>query len=72
MFKVESVNFCYICGLAFETKKQFTKHNSSDEHLTRARRGYANEVEDETKEWVYHAEEDDYILNPKTIRDIEL
>ena len=26
--KAESVNFCSICDLAFETRKQFIKHNS--------------------------------------------
>ena len=67
MSKVESVNFCNICYLAFETKKQFIKHNLSDEHLKRARKEYEDEVEDEIRERVYDVEEDDYILKPKTI-----
>ena len=67
MSKVESVNFCYICDLAFETMKQFIKHNLGDERLNRARKEYDDEVEDETKERVYDVEEDDYILKPKAI-----
>ena len=67
MSKVESVNFCYICDLAFETKRQFIKQCLSDEHLNRARKEYEHDVEDETKEKVYDVEEDDYILKPKTI-----
>ena len=35
---VEKVNFCYISDLAFETGKQFVKHNLSDERLNRARK----------------------------------
>ena len=38
MSKVESVNLCSICDLAFETRKQFIKHNLSDEHLNSARK----------------------------------
>ena len=38
MSNVENVNFCYICDLAFETRKQFFKHKLSDEHLNRARK----------------------------------
>ena len=53
MSKVENVNFCYICDLAFETRKQLIKHNLSDEHLNRARK----EIEDETMERVYDSEE---------------
>ena len=67
MSKVESANFCYNCDLAFETRKQFIKHNISDEHLNRARKEYEDDVDDETKERVYDVEEDDYILKPKTI-----
>ena len=44
MSKVESVNFCSICDLAFEIRKQITKNNLSDEHLNNARK----EMEDET------------------------
>ena len=33
MSKVENVNFCYICTLAFETRKQFVKHNLSDDQV---------------------------------------
>ena len=69
--KVENVNFCHICGLVFETRKQFIKHNLSDEHLNRARKEYEDEVEDpqsgftdETREWVYNSDEDDYVLRP--------
>ena len=53
--------------MAFETRKQFIKHNLSDEHLNRARKEFENEVEDETRERVYDVEEDDYILKPKNI-----
>ena len=67
MSKVESVNFCYICDLAFETRKQFIKHSISDEHLNRARKEYEHEVEDETKERLHYVDEDDNILNSKTI-----
>ena len=67
MSNVESVNFCYFCDLAFETRKQFIKHHLSDEHLNRARKEYEFDVEDETKERVYDVEEDDYILKPTTI-----
>ena len=64
--KVENVNFCYICDLAFETKKQFVKHNLSDEHLNRARKEYEYEVENEILERVYNPDDDDdYILKPK-------
>ena len=52
MSKVEYVNFCYICDWAFETRKQFIKHNLIDEHLNRARKEYEDEVEDETRERV--------------------
>ena len=68
MSKVENVNFCYICDLAFETRKQFVKHNLSDEHVNRARKEYEDEVEDETRERVYNSDEDDYILTPKDLR----
>ena len=66
---VESVKVCYICDLAFETRKQFIKHNLSDEHLNRSRNRieYEDDVEDETKENVCDVEDDDYILTPKTI-----
>ena len=73
MSKVENVNFCYICDFAFETRKQFVKHNLSDEH--RARKEYEDEVEnpqsgftDETREKVYNSDEDDYVLRPKNLR----
>ena len=66
--KVENVNFCYICDLAFETRKQFVKHNLSDEHLNRARKEYEDDVEDETRERVYNSDEDDYVLRPKDLR----
>ena len=62
MNKEESLNFCYICDLAFETRKQFIKHILSDEHLNRARK----EMEDETMEWMYDSEEEYYFLRPKT------
>ena len=61
MSKLESVNFCYICDLAFETRKQFIKHNLSDEHLNSARK----EMEDETMERVYDSEEY-FFFRPKT------
>ena len=64
MPKVENVNFCYICDLVFETRKQFVKHNLSDEHLNRARKEYECELEDEILEGVYNPDEDDYIPNP--------
>ena len=38
MCKVERVMFCSILDLAFETRKQFIKHNLSDEHLNNARK----------------------------------
>ena len=60
--KVKSVNFCSICDMAFETRKQFIKHNLSDEHLNSARK----EMEDETMERVYDSEEEYYFLRPKT------
>ena len=70
--KVENVNLCYICDLAFATRKQFIKHNLSDEHLNRARKEYEDEVEDpqsgftaETRERVYKSDEDDYVLRPE-------
>ena len=65
IFKVEKLNFCYICDLAFETRKQIVKHNLCDEHLNRARKEYVDEVEDETRERVYKSDEDDYVLRPK-------
>ena len=79
MSKVENVNFCYICDLVFETRKQFVKHNLSDELLNRARKEYEDEVEDlqsgfanpqsgftdEILERVYNPDEDDHILKPK-------
>ena len=72
MSKVENVNFCYICDLAFETRKQFVKHNLSDEHLNRARKEYEYEMEDlqsgfthEILEKVYNPDENDHILKPK-------
>ena len=68
MSKVENVNFCYICDLAFETRKQFVKQNLSDEHLNRARKEYEDEVEDETRERGYNSDEDDYVLRPKDLR----
>ena len=71
MSKVENVNFCQICDLVFETRKQFIKRNLSDEHLNRARKEYEDEVEDpqsgftaEAREWVYNSDEDDYVLRP--------
>ena len=60
--------FCYIVVLAFETRKQFVKHNLSDEHLNRARKKYDDELEDETRERVYSSDEDDYVLRPKDLR----
>ena len=75
MSKVENVNFCCICDLAFETRKQFVKHNLSDEHLNRARKEYEDEVEDlqsgfsdETSERMYNPDKDEYILKPKDLR----
>ena len=65
MSKVENVNFCYICDLAFETRKQFVKHNLSEEHLNKARKEYEDEVEDEILERVYNPDEDDYVFRPK-------
>ena len=59
MSKVENVNFCYICDLAFETRKQFVKQNLRDEHLNKARREYEYEKEDEILERVYNPDEDD-------------
>ena len=64
MSKVENVNFRYICDLACETRKQFVKHNLSDEHLNRARKEYEDEVEDEIRKRVYNSDEDDYVLRP--------
>ena len=61
--------------MAFETRKQFVKHNLSIEHLNRARKEYEYEVEDpqsgftdETRERVYNSDEDDYVLRPKDLR----
>ena len=51
--------------MAFERRKQFVKHNFSDEHLSRERKEYEYEVEDEIVERVYNPDEDDYILKPK-------
>ena len=65
---VENVNFCYICDLAFETRKQFVRHNLSDEHLNRARKESEDEVEDETRERVFNSDEDDYVLRTKDLR----
>ena len=62
MPKVESVNFCSICELAFETRKQFIKHSLSDEHLNSAR----EEMEDKTMKRVYDSKEEYYFLRPKT------
>ena len=50
--------------MAFETRKQFFKHNLSDEHLNRARKEYGVEVEDETRERVYNSDKDDYVIRP--------
>ena len=66
--KVENVNFCYICDLAFETRKQFVKHNLSDEHLNRVRKEFEYEAEGEILERLYNPDEDDYILKPKDLR----
>ena len=75
MSKVENLNFCYICDLAFETRRQFVKHNLSDEHLNKARKEYEDEVEDpqsgftaETSERMCNPDEDEYILKPKDLR----
>ena len=58
--------------MAFETRKQFVKHNLSDGHLNRTRKEYEYEVKDpqsgfsdEFLERVYNQEEDDYILKPR-------
>ena len=59
MSKVGNVSFCSICDSAFETRKQFIKHNLSDEHINRA----IEEMEDETMERVYDSEY--YFLRPK-------
>ena len=75
MSNIENANFCLICDLAFETRKQFVKHNLSDEHLNNARKEYEDEVEDpqssvtnETMERVHNPDEDDYVLRPKDQR----
>ena len=60
MSKVGNVNFCSICDLAFETRKQFIKYNLSDEYLNRAR----EEKEDETMERVVDTKK--RILLPQT------
>ena len=57
MPKVENVNFCCFCDLAFETRKQFIKHNLSDEHLNRTRKDYEGEV--------YNSDENDYVFRTK-------
>ena len=62
MSKIESVKFCSISDLAFESRKQFVKQNLSDAHLNSARK----EMEDETMERVYDSEERYYFLRPKT------
>ena len=54
--------------MAFETRKQFVKHNLSDEPLNRAKKEYEDELEDETRERVYNSDEDDYVLRPKDLR----
>ena len=51
--------------MAFETRKQFVKHNLTDEHLNMAKKECEDEVEDEILERVYDAEEDDYVFKPK-------
>ena len=75
MSKVENVNFCYICDLAFETRKQIVKHNLGYEHLNKARKEYEDDVEDpqsgftdEILERMYNPDEDDYVLRPKDLR----
>ena len=77
MSKVENVSFCYICDLDFGIRKQFFKHNLSDEYLNKAkaRKEYEDEVEDpqsgftdEILERVYNQDEDDYVLRPKDLR----
>ena len=62
MSKVESVNVCSICDLPLETRKQFIKHNLSDEQPNSARK----EMEDETMERVYDSEAEYYFLRPNT------
>ena len=32
MSKAENIKLCYIFDLAFETRKQFVKHNLTEEH----------------------------------------
>ena len=61
--------------MAFETRKQFVKHNLSDEHLNKARKEYEHDVEDpqsgvtdEILERVYNPAEDDYVLRPNDLR----
>ena len=54
--------------MAFQKRKQYVKHNLSDEHLNRARKEYEDEVEDETRERVYNSDEDEYVLRPKDLR----
>ena len=75
MSHVENENFCDIFDMAFETRKQFVKHNLSDEHLNKERKEYEAEVEDpqsgvtdEILERVYNPDEDDYVLRPKDQR----
>ena len=50
MSKLVNVYFCYICLLAFETRKQFIKHNLGDEHLRRARKEYEDELDDKDED----------------------
>ena len=38
MSNVNSVNFCDNCELFFDPRKEFLKHNLSDEQLNRARK----------------------------------
>ena len=81
--QVQRVNFCDVCDLVFETKTtELYKHQSYDlKHKeilekmidsetkteTKAKTETKTEFSDKTVERVYDPDEDDYILNPKTI-----
>ena len=65
MSKVEIVNFCNICDLAFETRKQLVVHKLSNEHSNRVRKEYEDEVENETLERLYNTGQDEYFVVPK-------
>ena len=63
--KTNVINFCDVCNLSFESKKDLYRHQSYDlKHKDLLQKMFESE-EEEISERVYNSNEDDYIIKTK-------